>query len=97
MSSLVFVHGLRGDKIDTWSKGSVCWPRDLLVHDIKNARIITWGYDSKVLNAVKAASQESIFSHSENLLGDLARLRKDVAVRIVSRFEGQKDAANSQG
>jgi pimeloyl-ACP methyl ester carboxylesterase len=75
---VVFVHGLRGDKIKTWSKGDVCWPRDYLKDEIETARIITWGYDSSVINPVRSAAQESIFSHSENLLSDLARLRKRV-------------------
>ncbi len=62
----------------------VCWPRDLLKNDIRNARIITWGYDSSVLNATKAASQASIFSHAENLLGDVARSRQtDAEVGLI--------------
>ncbi|ORX93463.1 Alpha/Beta hydrolase protein, partial [Clohesyomyces aquaticus] len=85
--SIVFVHGLRGDKIETWTKDKVCWPRDLLKDDIENARIITWGYDSMVLNAFKSASQESIFDHAENLLSDLARLRKRVPVQDTRHLE----------
>lgn len=33
--------GLRGDKLSTWTKGDVCWPRDLLNDDLRNCRIIT--------------------------------------------------------
>lgn len=76
-NSIIFVHGLRGHALETWSKGLVCWPRDFLKDDIPNARIITWGYDSSVADALKFASKESIFGHSETLLGDIAMLRRD--------------------
>jgi len=49
---------------------------------LKTGRIITWGYDSSVIKAVKAASHATIFGHSESLLAELARLRRDGAVRV---------------
>ena len=81
-TDLVFVHGLRGSRLKTWSSGDVCWPRDLLKDDMKNARVITWGYDASVANAFAYASKESIFGHADTLLSDLARLRR----AIVSPF-----------
>jgi hypothetical protein len=76
---IVFVHGLRGSPLETWSKNGVCWPRDLLKTDIENipleARSITWGYDASIVNVFTYTSQESIFGHAETLLGDLSRLR----------------------
>ncbi|KAI9761267.1 MAG: hypothetical protein M1840_001991, partial [Geoglossum simile] len=76
---VIFVHGLRGSSLGTWSKGVVCWPRDLLKIDIQDAlydaRIITWGYDSSAANVFSYASKESIFGHAETLLEDLSRLR----------------------
>ncbi|OBT86647.1 hypothetical protein VE02_04446 [Pseudogymnoascus sp. 03VT05] len=80
VADVVFVHGLCGHALDTWSKGLVCWPRDFLKNDITKARIITWGYDSSVANASKYASKESIFGHSETLLSDIAMLRGDTAL-----------------
>jgi hypothetical protein len=78
---IVFVHGLRGTSLGTWSKDGVCWPRDLLNEDINNAslkaRAITWGYDASIANVLTYASKESIFGHAETLLGDLSRLRVD--------------------
>lgn len=75
---VVFVHGLRGSSHGTWSKGDICWPRDLLREDMPNNRIITWGYDSNVANANTYASAESIYGHAETLLGDLCRIRQGI-------------------
>lgn len=80
---IVFVHGLRGSAYRTWSKGDICWPRDLLRNDIPRARVITWGYDSGVARFFTYASRESIFGHADTLLGDLARLRRDITRPII--------------
>ncbi|KAK7954712.1 SERAC1 protein [Apiospora saccharicola] len=70
-----FVHGLRGDKRNTWSIGDACWPRDYLKDDIPNSRIFTWGYDSSVLHLTKGASHATVFGHAESLLGDISETR----------------------
>jgi hypothetical protein len=86
---LVFVHGLRGSRLKTWLSGDVFWPRDLLKDDVKNARVITWGYDANVANAFSYASKESIFGHADTLLNDLARLRKGiVCLSVLLLLEG---------
>ncbi|KAI9774253.1 MAG: hypothetical protein M1840_004147, partial [Geoglossum simile] len=84
---IVFVHGLRGNSLRAWSKGVVCWPRDLLKIDIQDAsydtRIITWGYDSSAANVFSYASKGSIFGHAETLLEDLSRLRAGKARPVI--------------
>ena len=50
LADLVFVHGLRGDRIKTWEAGKVFWPRDLLTKDLPNVRIMTYGYDGSLLS-----------------------------------------------
>jgi len=81
---IVFVHGLRGHFVDTWSADAgnppACWPRDFLKADVKNARIISWGYDANIDNLLSHASQVSLFGHARSLLTQLSTLRID-AVR----------------
>lgn len=44
--SVVFVHGLNGGRVSTWSAGEVFWPRDLLPYKIPTARVMTFGYNA---------------------------------------------------
>ncbi|PVH70529.1 hypothetical protein DL98DRAFT_597736 [Cadophora sp. DSE1049] len=82
VADVVFVHGLRGDAIKTWSDGVTCWPRDLLQYDVPNTWIITWGYDSNIAKLAEFSSQNSIFGHAENLLSDLAMKRRKLKEKI---------------
>lgn len=40
-ADVVFVHGLGGSSLGTWTKDGVGWPRHLLKERIPNARIMT--------------------------------------------------------
>ncbi|KAK8067630.1 hypothetical protein PG996_006742 [Apiospora saccharicola] len=83
---IVFVHGLRGSRLGTWSSPSgFCWPRDLLAQedDFKTSRIIAWGYDSRVAEVTRYVSQEGLSSFAKDLLADLASLRVGVSRPIV--------------
>lgn len=77
---VVFVHGLTGSAYSTWlHKGSgKHWPRDLIKNDIKDARIMTFGYDADVAHLWGQAAQDGIFGYANDLLGKLARKRKSV-------------------
>ncbi len=56
----------------------VFWPSDLLPDDCKNARILTWGYDSKITNFFAgAANQSNITAYARNLLQALKMCRRD--------------------
>jgi hypothetical protein len=55
---------------------TVFWPIDLLPKDCPNSRILMFGYDSKVTKySAGAISENSIFSHSKDLLFALSRER----------------------
>ena len=58
---------------------NLCLP--VATHLIKDIRIITWGYDSSVVNAFAGSSQASVFGHAETLLTDIAspRMRSSAA------------------
>ncbi|KAF2139899.1 uncharacterized protein K452DRAFT_335834 [Aplosporella prunicola CBS 121167] len=55
----------------------IFWPADLLPNDCPKARIITWGYDSKITNHfMDQTNKNNIFSHGKDLLFALDRERK---------------------
>ncbi|KAI9824247.1 MAG: hypothetical protein M1832_002054 [Thelocarpon impressellum] len=87
-ADVVFVHGLRGDRLDTWAKNRIVWPRDLLPSKIPHVRIMTWGYDANVMTFFPGdgpSSQSSIFQHAKGLLEDLQdeRVEQDEKARPI--------------
>lgn len=73
----MFVHGLGGDGKYTWTEDSeVLWPRDFLKKDIPHARVISFGYDSKVAKLSRqSVSQNNMDSHAADLCAELVHLR----------------------
>lgn len=50
------------------------WPRDLLPQDCPNARILTYGYDTKITKYTSGStSKNSVLSHSKDFLFALGR------------------------
>ena len=87
MCSIVFVHGLTGDREKTWrAAGAVDpWPKTLLSTDIDHARILTFGYDAYVADWRGMVSKNRVGNHSQNLLTTLATHREnDDTVRLLS-------------
>ncbi|KAL2204237.1 hypothetical protein CC79DRAFT_1389020 [Sarocladium strictum] len=76
---ICFVHGLTGDRDDTWTANgqSEPWPKTLLPkallpqqqHNLR-ARILTYGYDAYVVRK-STASTNRLREHADNLLNDL--------------------------
>jgi len=74
--SLVAVHGLGGDRTRTWQhpKTKAKWLHDFLPGDIKNARVMVYGYNSAVAFSKSAAGVEEF---ARDLLERLSTVRQD--------------------
>lgn len=80
--SIVFVHGFQGHPRTTWAQKDIYWPADFLPQDFPNARIMTFGYDSKVV-ILGGANQLGIDGHAKALLNSLERKRTSCPLRPV--------------
>ena len=95
-ADLIFVHGLGGTSIGTWSDNrdpSHCWPKYWLPTEpvLRTARVLSFGYDAHFLSATKCVSGISDFAKS--LLFDM-KFRKDDQMRDleignVSLYDGR--------
>ncbi|KAH8892162.1 hypothetical protein GQ53DRAFT_806100 [Thozetella sp. PMI_491] len=84
---IVFVHGLHGDRIKTWTSEptrknpSVFWPKDLLPIRCTTARILSFGYNASAAHFYplfgpgKVPPTTTIDDHSTALLDSLIGLR----------------------
>jgi len=77
--SIVFIHGLTGDRDKTWTaqEASEPWPKTILPSKLPTARILTFGYDAYVSDWRGVVSQNRIANHAWNLLTSLATYRED--------------------
>ncbi|KAN0072864.1 Alpha/Beta hydrolase fold [Elaphomyces granulatus] len=86
---IVFVHGFTGHPKETWTrraKGSrqveVYWPRDLLPQTAPDARILTYGYDTKIRHFTTGpVSQNTVHDHGWEFLCGLEELRCNQPLR----------------
>ncbi|KAK3685273.1 hypothetical protein B0T22DRAFT_442456 [Podospora appendiculata] len=82
---VVFVHGLTYGYQEMWSSGSrVSWPTDLLVDNLRIARVIFWGYkDPSAISPPNLGmspddSWNNVHAHAKKLLAALRiRRRRD--------------------
>ncbi|KAH6856020.1 Alpha/Beta hydrolase protein [Chaetomium sp. MPI-CAGE-AT-0009] len=75
---IVFVHGLFGNRINTWTADNgVLWPETLLSQDIPDARILTFGYDADVtkFNLSDELTEGTMEIHAADLCNRLAGFR----------------------
>lgn len=71
-------------KPETVGSGEVYWPRDLLLKDLPNIRVISFGYDAEISTFLHPASDGSIFSIARDLVARLEILR-DTTERVGQR------------
>ena len=77
--SIVFIHGLTGDRDATWTASDATdpWPKTLLPPVISTARVLTFGYDANVADWKGVVSQSRIANHAGNLLTALSTYREN--------------------
>ncbi|KAL8819107.1 MAG: hypothetical protein Q9191_007804 [Dirinaria sp. TL-2023a] len=73
---IVAVHGINGDAHHTWTAtgSNICWLSHpaFLPHYIKNARILTWGYNANVISRKgRSTSADRILQHAQTLVAQL--------------------------
>ncbi|KAL2134447.1 hypothetical protein VTI74DRAFT_159 [Chaetomium olivicolor] len=63
---IVFVHGLTGDREETWTAdgASEPWPKVLLPSEFPTTRVLTFGYDAYVADWRGMVSQNRIGNHA---------------------------------
>ncbi|KAK3359163.1 Alpha/Beta hydrolase protein [Lasiosphaeria hispida] len=72
---ICFVHGLTGDRDNTWTAEGQFWPKTLLPLKLPGARILSYGYDAYIAKATSTASANRLIDHATNLLTDLTNDR----------------------
>ena len=76
--SIVFVHGLTGNREKTWTHKSTktFWRRELLPLDLPDARILTYGYDADIVKVMNTASSSTLRDNGKAFAEDLAARRR---------------------
>src|SRR5947207_10262387 len=80
-NSIIAIHGFDGHRDNTWteSDSGILWLRDLLLTEVPNARIFTYGYDV-MKHARGPISQQTIHDIAKGLVCDLVWERKTTKV-----------------
>src|SRR5450756_1051689 len=78
-TSIIFIHGLTGDRERTWTakNAPLPWIKTLLPTEIPNVRILTFGYDAYVANWRGMVSKNRVGNHSMNLITAVAAYREN--------------------
>jgi len=83
---IIFVHGLNGDGLGSWTTKTVLWPKAFLSADIPDARVMAYGYDGNVSHLdASQITASTIESHATKLCALLAadRAEKDAESRPI--------------
>lgn len=84
MNSVYLIHGFTGNRYRTWAHpDGTYWPRDLLPHDVKNVRVLTYGYNANIGGLRAVANANTLYEHSKGLARALTRCRADAPERPI--------------
>jgi hypothetical protein len=82
--SIIFVHGLAGNREKTWThKKGTFWPQHLLARDFSSTRIMTFGYDVDVTKLSTFTSSNRIYDHGQSLAYALVSQREKCSTRPI--------------
>jgi len=97
MYSIVAVHGLNGHPFMSWTTetSKKMWLKDpsFLPSDLKNSRILTFGYNAKVEAIFGKATANHIRQHAHTLV---AELNADRSVSLLSTTTVSRTATKSE-
>jgi len=88
--SIVFLHGLNGDRVKTWTGRGVFWPRDLLPLKLERCRIMTFGYNADL------GFSSSTLSLRDFAISLLSGLRDEREANDVSLLQETKSLPNGR-
>lgn len=73
MPSIVAVHGIYEDAVETWKdpKTSILWLRDLLSEKLHNIRVLTYDYKARALTSPGEGTVDRILAHATSLVAEL--------------------------
>ncbi|KAI8630081.1 Alpha/Beta hydrolase protein [Xylariaceae sp. FL1651] len=76
---IVFVHGLGGEKMRTWTRDGIFWPGQLLPSDVPEARILVFGYDANVVRLEPGnITKTELHGNADDLCSKLIAERSNV-------------------
>ncbi len=76
--SIVAIHDLHGDGVDSWTDpaSKVLWLRDLLPERLRHFRALSYSYKAEDFTSPGESSAKSLLSHAHNLVAELCADRQ---------------------
>jgi len=80
---VIAVTGLAGNAFGSWRNRETqqMWLKDFLPRDVQNIRIMTYGYDSRLVGQRKAENR--LLDHQRLLIQDIENARSSVEVGVL--------------
>jgi hypothetical protein len=81
---VIAVTGLAGHAFSSWrsSETHQMWLKDFLPHDVENIRIMSYGYDSRLIGHGKANNR--LLDYKRGFLQDIENARSSTEVSVLA-------------